>query len=226
MSDFKAVIFDLDGTLINSIPDIANACNAAMAARQHPLHTYEEYKQLVGKGLRDLCRRALPSDMQNEDEIEACLALLMKYYLAHPCDHTQVYPGMEEVLAALRAAGLKMAVLSNKADVLSRLIIERLGLNPYFDMVSGLREGFPRKPAPDSGLWMLSELEKTAGRAIAASEVLYIGDSGVDMQTAHNCGFYALGVSWGFRSEEELRNNDAAQVIHQCSDILKIAGIR
>lgn len=223
MPNFQAVIFDLDGTLINSVPDIAHACNAAMAARNHPLHNYEEYKQLIGRGLRNLCERALPSDMQNETEIEACHAILMQYYLAHPCDETLVYDGIEEVLKQLHQAGLKLAVLSNKADELTTIIIEKLGLSKYFSLVCGLRKEFPRKPDPTSALWILSELSQSAGKEIAPEKVLYIGDSGVDMQTANNCGFYPLGVSWGFRSEEEIRDNGAKQVVHQALDILPLA---
>jgi phosphoglycolate phosphatase len=223
MSNFQAVIFDLDGTLINSVPDIANACNAALAQRKHPLHNYEEYKQLIGKGLRNLCERALPLDKQSEDEIEACHAILMDYYLAHPCDATQVYEGIEQVLESLHAAGLKLAILSNKADILTGIIIEKLGLSKYFSLVSGLRKEFPRKPDPTSALWILSELSKDAGQEILPEQVLYIGDSGVDMQTANNSGFYALGVTWGFRSEDEIRQNGAKQVVHQALDILPIA---
>ena len=223
MSNFQAVIFDLDGTLIDSVPDIANACNAAMAQRNHPLHNYEEYKQLIGKGLRNLCERALPIDMQNEAEIDACHAILMQYYLAHPCDETQVYEGIVEVLESLHQAGLKLAILSNKADELTTIIIEQLGLSKYFSLVSGLRKEFPRKPDPTSALWILSELSKEAGHEISPEQVLYIGDSGVDMQTANNSGFYALGVTWGFRSEAEIRENGAKQVVHQALDILPIA---
>lgn len=223
MSNFQAVIFDLDGTLIDSVPDIANACNAAMAARQHPLHNYKEYKQLIGKGLRNLCERALPIEHQNEEEIEACHEILMNYYLAHPCDETRVYEGMVQALETLQAAGLKMAVLSNKADVLTRMIIDQLGLSKYFCVVSGLRKEFPRKPHPASAFWILSELSKTAGHDIKPEQVLYVGDSGVDMQTAKNCGFYALGVTWGFRSENEIRENGADSIAHERSEIAKIA---
>lgn len=223
MSNFQAVIFDLDGTLINSVPDIANACNAALSARNHPLHNYEEYKQLIGKGLRNLCERALPINMQNEEEIEVCHEILMNYYLEHPCDETEVYEGIPQVLEKLHAAGLKLAVLSNKADVLTALIIEKLGLSKYFTIVSGLRKEFPRKPDPTSALWILSELSRDAGQEIAPEKVLYIGDSGVDMQTANNSGFYALGVTWGFRSEEEIRENGAKSIIHERKEIVKIA---
>ncbi len=223
MSNFQSVIFDLDGTLIDSVPDIANACNAALAQRNHPLHNYEEYKQLIGKGLRNLCERALPSDQQNETEIEACHEILMNHYLAHPCDETKVYEGIAEVLEKLHTAGLKMAILSNKADVLTSLIIEKLGLSKHFTIVSGLRKEFPRKPNPESGLWILSELSKAAGKNIQPEEVLYIGDSGVDMQTANNCGFFALGVTWGFRSEEEIRENGASRIARRPEEIIDIA---
>ncbi|MBQ9202482.1 MAG: HAD family hydrolase [Bacteroidales bacterium] len=223
MSPYKAVIFDLDGTLADTIHDIAAAANASMAARQHPIHSLEEYRRMVGHGLRNLCWQALPQEARDEDELDICHRLTMQYYRAHPVDGTRLYPGMKQVLVRLHEEGLHLAVLSNKADELTRVIIEKLEVEPLFTVVSGLRDGFPRKPDPAGAHWVMDRLQEQAGERILPAEVLYVGDSGVDMQTAANCGFVSLGVTWGFRSREELIENGARHIADSAADILSTA---
>lgn len=223
MSPYKAVIFDLDGTLADTIHDIAAAANASMAARQHPVHSLEEYRRMVGHGLRNLCWQALPEEARNETELDICHRITMQYYRAHPVDGTRLYPGMKEVLTQLHEEGLHLAVLSNKADELTRVIVERLGVAPLFTVVSGLRDGFPRKPDPAGARWVIDRLQEHTGERILPAQVLYVGDSGVDMQTAANCGFVSLGVTWGFRSREELVENGAGQIADSAADILSAA---
>lgn len=201
----KAVIFDLDGTLIDSVCDIADAANAALRQHGHPLHTYDEYRTFIGKGLRNLCERSLPESFRTNEEIEACHAILMAHYLEHPVDKTQPYPGIREVLASLHGKGYPMAVLSNKADILTCKIIKELGLMPFFTVVSGLRDGFPRKPDPQGAFWVLEQLNKACTDLnILPENILYCGDSAVDMQTAEAAGFTSCACTWGFRPRAEL----------------------
>jgi len=220
--DIKAVIFDLDGTLIDSVRDIADAANTALEKRGHPLHTYDEYRTFIGKGLRNLCERSLPEVFRTTEEIEACHTILMARYLAHPVDKTIPYPCIPEVLATLQQQGLAMAVLSNKADILTCKIIKELGLEPYFVVVSGLRDGFPRKPDPAGAFWVLEQLNKASAQKILPENVLYCGDSAVDMQTAQAAGFESVACTWGFRPREELEACKPDHLIDSASEIVSL----
>ena len=209
-----AVIFDLDGTLLNTLGDLRAATNHALEVRSLPPHSMEEIRQFIGNGIRLLICRAMPEGTP-EAEIDAALYDFKAYYAAHIHDRTVPYDGIPQLLTALRKRGIKVAVLSNKIDSASQQLIE------YFfpgktDVVFGEHVGVPRKPDPTSCRMVMQQL------GVQPEQVLYVGDSGTDMQTAKNAGLYAVGVTWGFRSKEVLLEYGADVLVHRPEQILQI----
>lgn len=209
-----AVIFDLDGTLLNTLGDLRAATNHALEVRGLPPHSMEEIRQFIGNGIRLLICRAMPEGTP-EAEIDAALDDFKAYYAAHIHDRTVPYDGIPQLLTALRKRGVKVAVLSNKIDSASQQLIE------YFfpgktDVVFGEHVGVPRKPDPTSCRMVMQRL------GVQPEQVLYVGDSGTDMQTAKNAGLYAVGVTWGFRSKEVLLEYGADILVHRPEQILQI----
>lgn len=209
-----AVIFDLDGTLLNTLGDLRAATNHALEVRGLPPHSMEEIRQFIGNGIRLLICRAMPEGTP-EAEIDAALDDFKAYYAAHIHDRTVPYDGIPQLLTALRKRGIKVAVLSNKIDSASQELIE------YFfpgktDVVFGEHVGVPRKPDPTSCRMVMQQLD------VQPEQVLYVGDSGTDMQTAKNAGLYAVGVTWGFRSKEVLLEYGADVLVHRPEQILQI----
>ena len=209
-----AVIFDLDGTLLNTLGDLRAATNHALEVRGLPPHSMEEIRQFIGNGIRLLICRAMPEGTP-EAEIDAALDDFKAYYAAHIHDRTVPYDGIPQLLTALRKRGIKVAVLSNKIDSASQQLIE------YFfpgktDVVFGEHVGAPRKPDPTSCRMVMQQL------GVQPEQVLYVGDSGTDMQTAKNAGLYAVGVTWGFRSKEVLLKYGADVLVHRPEQILQI----
>lgn len=209
-----AVIFDLDGTLLNTLGDLRAATNHALEVRGLPPHSMEEIRQFIGNGIRLLICRAMPEGTP-EAEIDAALDDFKAYYAAHIRDRTVPYDGIPQLLTALRKRGIKVAVLSNKIDSASQQLIE------YFfpgktDVVFGEHVGVPRKPDPTSCRMVMQQL------GVQPEQVLYVGDSGTDMQTAKNAGLYAVGVTWGFRSKEVLLKYGADVLVHRPEQILQI----
>ncbi len=187
MKRYQAAIFDLDGTLLNTLGDLCGAVNAGLAARGYPPIDEEQTRQRVGNGIRNLILRSLPEGT-DDGTADACLAGFRAHYEAHLQDRTRPYPGIPELLRALRAQGVKTAVLSNKYDPASKRLIASF-FPGLVDLTFGEREGVPRKPDPTSA----KEVLETLG--VPAAETLYIGDSGVDMQTAKNAGLTAAARS-------------------------------
>ena len=209
-----AVIFDLDGTLLNTLGDLRAATNHALEVRGLPPHSMEEIRQFIGNGIRLLICRAMPEGTP-EAEIDAALDDFKAYYAAHIHDRTVPYDGISQLLTALRKRGIKVAVLSNKIDSASQQLIE------YFfpgktDVVFGEHVGVPRKPDPTSCRMVMQQL------GVQPEQVLYVGDSGTDMQTAKTAGLYAVGVTWGFRSKEVLLEYGADVLVHRPEQILQI----
>ena len=202
----KAVIFDLDGTLADTILDIAGAVNASLSRRGLPLHDIETYKLMVGKGFAHLVRQAVPYGFP-VDGTEEIRAEASAYYAAHPLDRTRAYPGVPALLAALAAVGLPRAVLSNKPQALVDLVVAGLFPQAGFAVVRGEGPGFPRKPDPTQAL----DLARILG--LSPGEICYLGDSDVDMETAHNAGMLAVGAAWGFRGPGELAAAGAQEII-------------
>ena len=201
----KAVIFDLDGTLLNTLGDLTAAVNFALAQRKHPLRSEEEVRSFVGSGVKVLMERSLPSGT-GEDEAELCLNLFREYYLTHMNVETRPYPGTIELLEELQVKGIACAVVSNKLhEAVCRLC------NEYFcnclSECFGMSCAEERKPSPANVFKALVALEASP------DEALYVGDSGTDVQTAANAGIRFIGVSWGFRSRDELEAAGTERII-------------
>lgn len=193
---YNPIIFDLDGTLLNTIGDLADAGNFALAKFGYPTHPEEKYKTFVGNGIPKLIERILPAN-STEAERERVHAAFSEYYELHKKDRTVPYEGIPELLAELKSRGITAVCNTNKAHGFSvELLRDFFGEN--LAEISGDSGRFPRKPAPDAALY-LAEKYKCEG-----ARPLFVGDSSVDMQTAQNAGFDACGVLWGFRSREEL----------------------
>ncbi|MGN0976293.1 MAG: HAD family hydrolase [Gemmiger sp.] len=196
---FQTVLFDLDGTLLNTIDDLAGAGNRVCAAHGWPRHTTEEFKYMVGNGIPKLVERFTPPECRDAATLQTALEEFKATYHDHMEDLTAPYPGMPELLAELKAAGVRLAVYSNKNDELARSMMAHYYDPALFDAVRGALPGVPHKPAPEGTLALMAALG--ADPAVT----LYVGDSNVDVQTAKNAGLRCCGVLWGFRTREELR---------------------
>lgn len=213
----QLAIFDLDGTLLDTVADLANATNQALAKYGYPTHPTEAYYRFVGNGINKLFARALPEEARTEENVQRIRTLFIPYYNEHNADDSHPYPGIVELLTHLQSQGIQLAVASNKYQQATAKLVGHFFPNIRFAAVYGQREGVPIKPDPTIVNDILSET------GISRAHTLYIGDSGVDMQTARNASVESVGVTWGFRDEEELRNNGATHIIHHAKDILKLA---
>lgn len=211
----KAVLFDLDGTLVNSLYDLADASNYALTVKGYPTHETEKYKYFVGNGMPNLMERILPSEERSAEKINELLDIFLGYYKEHYLDKTVVYEGIIPLLKALKAQGITVGVVSNKADGMTQLIIEKL-LDGYFDIVQGKLEGFLPKPDPALTLLVMSKL------GVKPDECIFIGDSGMDAALGVNCGAVPVGALWGFRTKEELIENGAEYTIDNPLTLLDI----
>lgn len=211
----KAVLFDLDGTLVNSLYDLADASNYALTVKGYPTHETEKYKYFVGNGMPNLMERILPSEERSAEKINELLDIFLGYYKEHYLDKTVVYEGIIPLLKALKAQGITVGVVSNKADGMTQLIIEKL-LDGYFDIVQGKLEGFLPKPDPALTLLVMSKL------GVKPDECIFVGDSGMDAALGVNCGAVPVGALWGFRTKEELIENGAEYTIDNPLTLLDI----
>lgn len=210
---YKAVIFDLDGTLINSIEDLADSANAVLREYNFPTFDVDAYKYKVGNGIRKLMERALPED--KKDLLDEALARFKEIYAQHNLDKTRPYAGIMEMLHDLQAAKIPLGVCTNKHDEAAKEIIKILFPENTFDSIIGDKAGLKRKPDPGKVLAIAKEWN------IKPEEIAYLGDSGVDMQTAVNAGMLPVGVLWGFRTEDELNENGAKVILHKPSELME-----
>jgi len=210
----KLVIFDLDGTLIDSLTDLALSTNHALALNGLPEHPVEQYKQFVGNGLDKLIERALPPNHRNAETHKQAKSDFLNHYTVHLNDHTQPYPGITELLDELKAQSVQVAVATNKPQEAARSIVKEKMASTPFVTVLGQTPG--RTVKPDPGI--VHEIMKLTNAQ--PSETLYVGDSGVDMQTACNSGVNGIGCKWGFRSEQELIENGATCLIAHPLELL------
>lgn len=211
----KLAFFDMDGTLLDTLSDIAAACNYALAEGGFPAHEVEEYKAFVGHGPIYLVENALPADARDEAVIVLTRRIFEEYYSEHSMDLTKPYGGAADMLKTVRSAGLKTVIYSNKPHA-SVAPLAELFFGGLYDYAVGFRDGIPPKPEPDTGLEILRRFD------VAAGDSAYIGDSDVDMQTAKNIGAYAIGVTWGFRTKNDLINGGADIIIDKMSELAKI----
>lgn len=211
----RAVLFDLDGTLLDTLSDIGEAMNAALVELGYPPHPLDSYKRFVGDGVEVLARRALPAEHRDEEAVHACVAGMRRVYQVRADVDTRPYDGIPELLEVLRERGLALAVLSNKPDDLTRVVIDRYFGARCFDDVVGARAGVPHKPDPAAALEIAHRL------SVKPSRFLYVGDTDTDMRTALAAGMCPVGAAWGFRSVDELTRNGARFIAETPKDVLR-----
>jgi phosphoglycolate phosphatase len=211
---YKAVIFDLDGTLLDTLPSLAYACNSVLESLGHPQHELDDYRLMVGKGIPNLVWQMLPEACRETQHAEA----LKQYYISYEQNlfyELAPYPAIPDLLTSLHERGIKLAVLSNKVQEYSEQLI-RSFFPGIFDCILGDSKDYPLKPDPASATAIAASL------GLDNSEILFVGDSNVDMMTAKNAGMTACGVSWGFRSREELQAAGADHIVEKAEDILEL----
>lgn len=212
---FKGIIFDLDGTLVNSLEDISDAMNKVLTALNYPTHTYDTYQYFIGSGLRNLVSKALPATNNSDDEIESCFECMVDEYTKICTLKTKPYEGIIELLENLTSQNIKMAVFSNKADELTKKIASEI-FPKQFDTAIGLSTEALKKPNPFEAI----EISKKWN--LKPEEILFVGDSDIDMKTAINANMFPVGVTWGYRTEDELKSSGAKAVINNASELIEI----
>ncbi|MDP6100569.1 MAG: HAD family hydrolase [Dehalococcoidia bacterium] len=213
---YTGVVFDLDGTLLDTIADIAASANIALGRMGFPQHQTRAYKYFVGNGREMMALRALPNDHRDEATVDAFLRYIEEEYARHWGDATLPYDGIPELLDALTARGISMAVLSNKPHNFTELIVSKLLALWWFAPVVGAMPSVPMKPDPTAALQIARQFNMPPG------DLLYVGDSGVDMITAVSAGMFAVGALWGFRTADELLSSGAQALIDTPTDLLSL----
>lgn len=214
--NFKGVIFDLDGTLVNSLEDIADSMNTILKNNNLATHELISYKNFIGNGIRNLVGKALPEANRKNELIDRCYNSMIEVYSNNCINKTIPYDGITELLNELVSRNIKLAVFSNKADELTKKIVSTLFSDWKFEAIIGLTIEANKKPNP-SGAFQISEK-----MGISPKEMLFVGDSGVDMQTANNAGMYGVGVLWGFQTKEEITANGAKYLLNHPLDLIEI----
>ncbi|OGJ91079.1 MAG: hypothetical protein A2268_01965 [Candidatus Raymondbacteria bacterium RifOxyA12_full_50_37] len=212
---FDAILFDLDGTLLDTIEDLADCMNRCMNKRGFAEHGYDAYKLFVGDGVRNLAMRALSSEHRSEAMLDEIVADMRVEYAAHWADKTHAYQGIPELLADLASRGIPCAVLSNKPDDFTKAMVCRFFPHISFAAAYGARAGVPHKPDPQAALAIAHEMN------VRPDHFLYVGDTSTDMRTAISAGMFPLGVLWGFRGADELLQYGARQLVAAPAEILK-----
>ena len=202
----KAVVFDVDGTLVESLGDLCDSTNYALNKYGFAAHEKEKYKYFVGDGMQKLIERVIPKEAYTEEIHKKVFATFINYYREHFLDKTAPYDGIVESLQKLKANDIKLAIVSNKNDEMAKKVVNKL-FSDEFDLVSGKREDYPLKPDPTLTLKIIEEM------GVLPCECAFLGDSGMDMATAKNAGCVAVGVLWGFRTEQELLDNGADYIL-------------
>jgi phosphoglycolate phosphatase len=211
---YKAVLFDLDGTLLDTLEDISNAVNRVLEGKGFPTHKLNAYRNFVGDGSAMLINRALPKEKRTDEVIRTCLTAYLEDYGRNWNVKTKPYEGIPEMLDSLNDRGLKMAILSNKPHAFTKQCATEFLSSWDFGAVIGQRNGVSPKPDPAGALEVAERL------GLSPAHFLYMGDSGVDMKTAVASGMFPVGVLWGFRSMGELKDNGSLALINRPSEIL------
>ncbi len=211
--EYRAVLFDLDGTLVDTIKDIATCMNRVLRRHGEEERDLDTYRRSVGWGIRALVERLIPPQNATEELIAALTADMRREYNAHPVMESVAYPQIEPLLAYLDERNITTAVLSNKADEITQQVVATVFPNHGFTVVSGAVDGVPKKPNPESALRLAQRV------GIAPEEWLFLGDTAIDMETAGEAGMLPVGVSWGFRDEAELRSAGAHAIVSTAEEI-------
>jgi len=204
---FQAVIFDMDGTLLDTLKEIADAMNAALATLGYPPHAYDAYREYVGYGMDVLAQRVLPEGHKDDALVGRLVEAMRTIYGRDHAFLSRPYEGIPELLDALVGKGVRMTILSNKPDEFTRAMAQRLLGRWRFEIVRGIIPGRPRKPEPIAALEMARSLD------VSPERIVFMGDSAIDMLTARAAGMFPVGVLWGFRTRDELVENGAALLI-------------
>ncbi|GAA4186266.1 HAD family hydrolase [Sphingobacterium ginsenosidimutans] len=212
----KLIIFDLDGTLLDTLQDLGDSCNAILQRFGYPIHQLPAYKKFVGNGVQKLIERALPEHARTPEIITTLLTAFKTYYEEQTISHTRPYAGIVSLLQTLKSSGYLISVASNKYHEAVIPLMKKYFPMISFDLILGHRTGHPAKPDPEI-VW---DTLQTLG--IAKENCYYVGDSSIDMDTANNAGVTAIGVTWGFRDENELRQHAAQHIIHVPQELLNI----
>ena len=213
---FRAIIFDLDGTLLNTLEDIADSVNRMLADRGENMHSTDAYRSFIGNGWRMLVTRALPEDQRLDALIETCVKQSRQIYQENWNRKTRTYDGIPDLLDRLQEQAVPLAILSNKPHDFTLRYAGAYLKQWQFEAIMGFSDRFPPKPDPAAAL----EIARRAG--LAPSEFLFVGDSGVDMQTAHAAGMHAVGAGWGFRGAEELQASGCHSLVNHPLEILPL----
>jgi len=213
---FEAVLFDLDGTLIDTLEDIGDAVNRVLSKNSFPTHAIFTYRKFVGDGSRTLMERALPKEHRNDKNIDACLKEYVEDYSRNYNVKSKLYFSIPNLLDRLKAKRVKLAILSNKPDAMTKTCVNAFLSKWDFDVVFGQRDSVPRKPNPQGALEIAKKM------SIPPSNFLYLGDMATDMKTAVSAGMFPVGVLWGFRSSKELKESGACAIIDQPLTVLDL----
>ena len=213
---YKAVLFDLDGTLLDTLKDIADSVNAALSQFGFPVHKVEAYKYFIGDGREVMVSRALPERCREEATVSKVATCVNKEYAKRWPNNARPYAGIPRLLDALSNRDIRTVILSNKPDDFTKLMASKLLSRWQFEVVAGSRPLLPRKPDPSAAMQIALQLN------IQPSEFLYLGDSGVDMMTAVAAGMYPVGALWGFRDADELLAQGARELIKHPPDLLSL----
>jgi len=211
---FKAILFDLDGTLLDTLEDLGNSVNRVLAEKEFPTHDLDLYRYFVGDGALMLITRALPKQKRKTEVIQSCVDAFQQDYSQNWKVKTKLYDGIAEMLDELVTRNLKLAVLSNKPHKFTKQSVDKLLSNWRFEIVLGQRDAVPRKPRPEGALEIAEHLNTKP------ENILYLGDSAVDMQTATAAGMFPVGVLWGFRSAKELNDSGAKALLERPLEVL------
>jgi len=213
---YEAVIFDLDGTLLDTLQDLADAVNGVLRCSGFPQHGLEAYRYFVGDGVEDLARRALPEKYRDEATVSGFVTAIMEEYRQRWPNHTRPFEGIPELLDILTARRIRMAILTNKPDDSTRVMVSNLLPRWQSHIILGATPFLPKKPDPQGALQIADHLN------LPPQAFLYVGDSDIDMKTASAAGMYAVGVLWGFRTADELISNGAKVLIRKPLELLEL----
>lgn len=213
---FKAILFDLDGTLLDSLKDLAFSCNETLVEMDCPSHPIDDYRVFVGNGIQNLAKMILPEEKRTEKNIAFCINSIDEIYSQHWKDHSLLYPEVPKLLDELAKRNIQMSILSNKPDHFTQMVCQHFLSSWDFKIILGAKSEFPKKPDPTSAKWVSDQL------AIPPKQWLYLGDTDTDMKTASSAKMYPIGACWGFRPAKELEDNGAKFLAQHPLEILNL----